>query len=142
MTRQETLHLDIVSAEAMIFTGGVKMLAASGLLGELGIYPGHTPLITALKPGQIHVHLTDGQEQVFYVSGGMLEVQPHRVTVLSDTAIRADDLDEAAAAEAEQRARQAMKDKTSEFEYSEAATSLAEAVAQIQAIQKLRKGRG
>jgi len=136
-----TVHVDIVSAEAKIFSGTAKMLHASGEMGDLGILPRHAPLLTKLKPGEVRVERPDGEEEFYYISGGMLEVQPHVVTVLSDTALRAKDIDEAAALEAKQKAEDALQDKTSEFEYAKAQSELAEAVAQLQAIKKL-KGRG
>ena len=134
-----TVHVDIVSAEAEIFSGSAEMVFASGVMGDLGIMPRHTPLLTQLKPGEVRVVISRDVEEVFYVSGGMIEVQPHVVTILADTAARAKDLDEASALAAKEKADQAMKDNTSEFEYALAETELAEAVAQIRAIQKLRK---
>ena len=133
-----TIHVDIVSAESSIFSGSANMVFAPGAMGDLGIMPRHTPLLTALKPGEVRVQTEEGEE-TFYVSGGILEIQPHVVTVLSDTALRAKDIDEAAALEAKQRAEDALKDKASEFEYAQAERELAEAVAQLQTIQKLRK---
>jgi F-type H+-transporting ATPase subunit epsilon len=135
-------HLDIVSAEESIFSGSVEMLVATGDLGELGIAPGHAPLLTSLKPGPIKVTVKGGNEELYYVSGGMLEVQPNNVAVLADTAVRANDLDEAKAIEAKKSAEQAMIDQRSEFEYSRAAGELAEAVAQLRTIQALRKKMG
>ncbi|MFQ5470835.1 MAG: F0F1 ATP synthase subunit epsilon [Gammaproteobacteria bacterium] len=137
-----TMHVDIVSAEEEIFSGQAEMVFASGVMGDLGIMPRHAPLLTQLKPGEVRIKTSDNEEQFYYVSGGMLEVQPHVVTVLADTAVRAKDLDEAAAIEAKQRAEQALSDKASEFEYAKAQTELAEAVAQLQAIEKLRKTAG
>ncbi len=134
-----TFHLDIVSAEAPIFSGLVEMIVANGTLGELGIYPGHTPLLTSLKPGLIRARKQGGEEEVFYISGGMLEVQPTIVTVLADTAARADHLDEVAALEAKERAEKILAEKSAEFEYSTAMTELAEAAAQLKAIRQLRK---
>lgn len=134
-----TVHVDIVSAEEEIFAGAAEMVFASGVMGELGILPRHTPLLTRLRPGEIRLRLPGGEEQFYYISGGMLEVQPHVVTVLADTAIRARDLDEAAALEAKERAEQDLKDKASEFEYARAQAQLAEAVAQLRAIQRLRE---
>ena len=133
-----TMHVDIVSAESSIFNGQAEMVFAPGEMGELGIMPRHTPLLTALKPGEVRVK-TGETEETFYVSGGILEIQPHVVTVLSDTALRAKDIDEAAALEAKQRAEDALKDKASEFEYAQAERELAEAVAQLQTLQMLRK---
>ena len=137
-----TIHVDIVSAENEIFSGLAEMVFAPAIMGEVGIMPRHAPLLTQLKPGDVRLKLPDGQEEIFYVSGGMLEVQPHVVTVLTDTALRAKDVDEAAALEAKQRAEQAIQDRTSEFEYAKAQAELAEAVAQLQAIQKLRDRTG
>lgn len=137
-----TIHVDIVSAENEIFSGPAEMVFAPAIMGEVGILPRHAPLLTQLKPGEVRVRMPGGQEEFFYVSGGMLEVQPHVVTVLTDTALRAKDVDEAAALEAKQRAEQAIQDRTSEFEYAKAQAELAEAVAQLQAIQKLRDRAG
>jgi F-type H+-transporting ATPase subunit epsilon len=137
-----TLHVDIVSAEEEIFSGTVTAVFAPAEMGEVGIYPRHTQLLTRLKPGEVRVETQEGDELSFYVSGGILEVQPHVVTVLSDTAIRAKDLDEAAALEAKERAERMLTDKRSDFEYAKAQAELAEAVAQLRAIQKLRDKKG
>jgi len=137
-----TIHVDIVSAEEEIFSGPAEMVFASAVMGEVGILPRHAPLLTQLRPGEVRIKVPDGGEQFFYVSGGMLEVQPHVVTVLADTAVRAKDLDEAAALQAKERAEQTLQDKTSEFEYARAQAELAEAVAQLQAIKKLRDKAG
>jgi len=134
-----TLHLDIVSAEAEIFSGPAEMVFAPASQGEVGILPRHTPLLTTLRPGEVRVKIPDAEEQVFYVSGGILEIQPHVVTILSDTALRAHDVDEAAALEAKQHAEQAMRDRKSDIDYAQAQAELAEAVAQLQTIQRLRK---
>ena len=134
-----TTHLDIVSAEQEIFSGIVEMVVATGELGEIGIVPGHAPLLTMLKPGEIRVTLPGGQEEIYYVSGGMLEVQPFYVTVLADAVQRADSIDEAAALAAKTRAEEAIANKDADLDYSVAATELARAVAQLRAIQKLRK---
>jgi F-type H+-transporting ATPase subunit epsilon len=134
-----TMHIDIVSAEAEIFSGTVEVVVAPAIMGEVGIYPRHTQMLTPLKPGEVRVTKQGGEEESFYVSGGMLEVQPHRVTVLSDTCVRAHDLDEAAALEAKQAAEQTIKDRDSEMELAEAQAKLAEAVAQLQAIQRMKK---
>lgn len=134
-----TMHLDIVSAEKEIFSGVVESLVASGEVGELGVVPGHAPLLTVLKPGEIRVTTQGGQEEIFYVSGGMLEVQPHYTTVLADAVERAENLDEAAALAAKERAEEAIANKDSEMDYTLATTELARAVAQIRAIQKVRK---
>lgn len=137
-----TIHVDIVSAESAIFSGPAEMIFAPAAMGEVGVLPRHTPMITFLKPGEVRVRKPGGEEEHFYVSGGILEIQPHVVTVLSDTAARAKDLDEAAAMEAKSRAEQALKDKTSAMEYAQAEKELAEAIAQLQAIQRLRKKSG
>ncbi len=137
-----TIHVDIVSAEGEIFAGSVEMVYAPAAMGEVGIAPRHTPMVTRLKPGEVRVDTGDGKEmQHFYVSGGILEVQPHVVTVLADTALRAADLDEAAAQEAKRRAEEAISNKSAEFEYARAQAELAEAVAQLRAIQNVRKGK-
>ncbi len=133
------MELYIVSAEASIFNGNVEFISVTGSSGELGIHPGHTALLTSLKPGQIKATLEDGSIEVFYLSGGMLEVQPQIVTVLADTAIRAADLDEAAAKAAKERAEKALNEQKAEIEYGAALTELAEAVAQLRAIQTLRE---
>ncbi|MBK8164119.1 MAG: F0F1 ATP synthase subunit epsilon [Gammaproteobacteria bacterium] len=137
-----TMHVDIVSAEEEIFSGPAEMVFAPAVMGEVGILPRHAPLLTQLKPGEVRIRTGGGEEQFFYVSGGMLEIQPHVVTVLADTALRAKDLDEAAALQAKERAEQALRDKSSEFEYARAQSELAEAVAQLQAIKKLRDKAG
>lgn len=134
-----TMHLDIVSAEKEIFSGVVQYLVATGQLGEIGIKPGHAPLLTILKPGLVTVTLADGQEMVLYVSGGMLEIQPFNTTILADEIERAEDLDEAAAIEAKRRAEELMQNKNDKIDYTLAAAELARAVAQIRAIQKIRK---
>ena len=134
-----TVHVDIVSAEAKIFSGTAKMVHASGEMGDLGILPRHTPLLTKLKPGEVRVERADGEEEFYYVSGGMLEIQPHCITILADTAIRAKDLDEAQAKQAKERAEQALKDQKGETDLAQVELELAEAVAQLLAIQKLRK---
>lgn len=137
-----TMHVDIVSAQEEIFSGPAEMVFAPAVMGEVGILPRHAPLLTQLKPGEVRIRTSGGEEQFFYVSGGMLEIQPHVVTVLADTALRAKDIDEAAALQAKERAEQAMRDKTSEFEYARAQSELAEAVAQLQALKKLRDKAG
>jgi F-type H+-transporting ATPase subunit epsilon len=134
-----TIRCDIVSAEEEIFHGTVSMVVATGEMGELGIAPRHAPLITRLKPGQVRVILENGEEQFFYVSGGILEVQPQVVTVLADTAIRAKDLDEAAAKQAKDDAEKALANRTDAMEVAEAQARLAEAIAQLQALERLRK---
>lgn len=134
-----TVHLDIVSAEKEIFSGLVELVVATGLLGEIGIVAGHAPLLTQLKPGEVRIKTQSGEEELFYVSGGMLEVQPNRVTVLADEAERADSLDEAEAIKAKERAEKALADRSTEFNYTAAAAELARAAAQINAIRKVRK---
>ena len=133
-----SVHCDIVSAEEEIFSGRVEMVIAAGLEGDLGVAPGHTPLLSALKPGPIRVIKQGGEEEVFYVSGGYLEVQPNVVTILSDSAQRAADMDEAAALEAKQEAEKALANQSGDFDYSKAATQLAEAAARLRTIQQLR----
>ncbi len=134
-----TLRVDIVSAEAEIFSGEATMIVATGELGELGITPRHAPLITRLKPGHVDVVLAAGERQQFYVSGGILEVQPQVVTVLTDTAIRAADLDEVAAQRAKKEAEDALANRTEALEVAEAQAKLAQAIAQLQALERLRK---
>ncbi len=138
-----TIHVDIVSAEEEIYSGTAEMVFAPAADGEVGILPRHAPLLTTLKPGEVRVKPADGgEEQFIYVSGGILEVQPHVVTILSDTAIRAKDLDEAAALEAKKRAEAALQEKAGEMELAEAARELAEAIAQLRTIQDMRKKKG
>ena len=134
-----TMHLDIVSAEAKIFSGLAEVVSITGTVGELGIFPGHTPLLTTIKPGMVRVIRQGGAEEVYYVSGGMLEVQPKTVTVLADAIVRAAELDEAAALAAKERAERLLADKKSEIDYSQTLAELAQALAQIRAIQELRK---
>jgi len=133
-----TIRCDIVSAQAEIFHGEATMIIASGEAGELGIAPRHAPLITRLKPGQLRIITASGEEQFFYVSGGILEVQPQVVTVLTDTAIRAKDLDEIAAKRAKEEAERALADRTEKVEIAQAQAQLAQATAQLQAIMRLR----
>jgi len=137
-----TIHCDIVSAEQEIFSGLVEMLVATGTLGELGVGYGHAPLLTSLVPGPVRIVKQGGEEEVIYVSGGFLEVQPNAVTILADTAIRADDVDEAAALEAKKHAEQALENQGSDLDYSRALTQLAEAAAQLRTIQQLREKLG
>ncbi len=134
-----TIRCDIVSAEAEIYHGEATLVVASGTMGELGIAPRHAPLITRLKPGQIEVVQPDGQRLSFYVSGGILEVQPQVVTVLADTALRAADIDEAAALKAKQAAEDAIARRQDALELAEAQAQLAQAIAQLQALERLRK---
>ncbi len=133
-----TLHVDIVSAEREIYSGTAEMVFAPAEMGEVGIAPRHAPMLTRLKPGEVRVQ-TGKEELFFFVSGGMLEVQPHVVTVLADAAMRARDIDEAAAQEAKERAERTIAERTSEFEYAKAQAELAEAVAQLRAIRRLRE---
>ncbi|GKW50019.1 F0F1 ATP synthase subunit epsilon [Halomonas sp. NCCP-2165] len=135
---------EIVSAEAAVFSGQVEQIIAAGVMGDLGVLPGHAPLLTELQPGPVRVIHDGGDEENFYISGGFLEVQPDVVTILGDTAVRADDLDEAAAEEARQQALKAFNEQSAELDYSRAASELAEAVAQLRTIQQLRNklGRG
>ena len=137
-----TIRCDIVSAEKAIYSGDIHMLVAVGSLGDLGIAPGHAPLLTEMKPGPVRVIKSEGDEEVFYISGGMLEVQPTVITVLADTAVRAHDLDEAAAQQAKDSAQQSMHDKQSEIDYGSAAAQLAQAAAQLRTLQQLRKKMG
>ncbi|MDA1370849.1 MAG: F0F1 ATP synthase subunit epsilon [Proteobacteria bacterium] len=132
------MHCDIVSAEKSIFSGLVEMVVASGSLGDLGIAPGHAPLLTALIPGPVRLTLEGGEEEVFYVSGGFLEVQRGVVTLLTDTALRADDVDEAAAIKAMEDAEKAMAAQSAEMDYGTAAAQLAEAAAQLRALRQLK----
>ncbi len=134
-----TMHVDVVSAETSIFSGTVEAVFAPAKEGEVGIMPRHSPFLAQLKPGQVRVVKQGGEEDFFYVSGGMLEVQPHTVTVLADTALRARDMDEAAAIQAKERAEQAMRDRTGEMEWAEAQAELAQAIAQLQMIQRMRE---
>ncbi len=137
-----TMHVDIVSAESEIFSGTAEMVLAPAIMGEVGIMPRHTQMLTPLKPGEVRVTREGGEQEYYYVSGGMMEVQPHVVTVLSDTAVRATDLDEAAALEAKNHAEQMLKDRGSDMDYAKAEAELAQAVAQIRMIQKVRKNIG
>ena len=134
-----TIRCDIVSAEEEIFHGAAEMVIATGEMGELGIAPRHAPLITRLKPGHVRVILEGGEEQLFYVSGGVLEVQPQVVTVLADTAIRGKDLDEAAALQAKSEAERVLANRTDAMDVAEAEAKVVEALAQLQALERLRK---
>jgi len=134
-----SVHCDIVSAEQEIFSGLVEMIIASGSEGDLGITPGHTPLLTALNPGSIRVIKQGGGEEVFFVTGGFIEIQPNIVTILSDSAERAADVDEAAAIEAKKEAENALANKGGDFDYAAAASQLAEAAARLRTIQQLKK---
>ena len=136
----DTVQIDIVSAEESIFSGNAEFIVAPAKMGEVGIYPHHAPMITTLKSGSVRIKLAEkNEEQLIYVSGGILEVQPGHVTVLSDTAIRGYDLDEAKAQAAKKAAEEAMKNKSAEIDFAKAQAELAEAMAQLQAIEKLRK---
>ncbi|MFZ1851397.1 MAG: F0F1 ATP synthase subunit epsilon [Nitrosomonas sp.] len=132
-------HLDIVSAEESIYSGPVEFVVAPAQMGEVGIYPRHTPLLTRIKSGMVRIKAQLKEEELVYVSGGMLEVQPDVVTILADTAVRSDDLDEAKAIEAKRAAEEAMKNRESELDYAKAQAELMEAMAQLAAIDKLRK---
>jgi F-type H+-transporting ATPase subunit epsilon len=134
-----SVHCDIVSAEENLFSGLVQMVVAAGEMGDLGIIRGHAPLLTALKPGPVRVIKQDGSEIVIYVSGGYLEVQPNGISVLADTAVRAADLDEAAALEAQKHAQKALQNQSADFDHSRAMIQLAEAVAQLRTIQQIRR---
>jgi F-type H+-transporting ATPase subunit epsilon len=139
-TMAMTVHVDVVSAEELIFSGLAEFIAVPGEMGELGIYPRHTALLTRIKPGSVRIKVPDQEhEELVYVSGGMLEIQPNMVTVLADTAIRGADLDEARALQAKQAAEESMKNRSADVDYAAAQAELAEALAQLAAIQKLRK---
>lgn len=135
-----TVHVDVVSTEELIFSGLAEVIVVPGMMGELGIYPRHAPLLTRIKPGSVRIKRPDQTEDdVIYVSGGMLEVQPSIVTILADTAIRGKDLDEARALEAKQAAEESMKNRTSDIDYAQAQAELSQAIAQLQVIQQIRK---
>lgn len=134
-----TLHLDIVSAEESIYSGPVEFIVAPAQMGEVGIYPRHTPMLTRIKSGMVRIKAQMKDEEVIYVSGGMLEVQPDVVTILADTAVRSKDLDEAKAIEAKRAAEEAIKNRDSDLDYARAQAELSEAVAQLAAIERLRK---
>lgn len=133
-----TMQCDVVSVKECIYTGSIKILVAKGASGELGIMPGHTPLTTLLKPGPIRIQLENGQEEIVYVSGGVLEVQPHIITVLADTAIRADNLDEAAILEARKQAEALLANQKNELDTAAALAALAETVGQLETIRKIK----
>jgi F-type H+-transporting ATPase subunit epsilon len=137
-----TVHCDIVSAEQSLFSGLVELVVATGSQGELGIAFGHAPLLTDLKPGPVRVINQEGEEEIYYLSGGFLEVQPNTISILADTALRADDLDEAAALEAKQQAEHEMSNQSGEFDYSRAVSQFAAAAAQLRTIEQLRKKMG
>ena len=132
-------HVDIVSAEELIYSGPAEFLVAPAEAGEVGIYPHHTPMLTRIKPGSVRIKAPLLEEELIYVSGGMLEIQPDVVTILADTAVRGANLDEAKAIEAKKRAEEALRDRSSNMDYARAQAELAESIAQLAAIQKLRK---
>ena len=136
------IKCNIVSAQNEIFSGEIEMLVATGALGDLGFAYGHAPLLTQLAPGPVRIISEGGEEDVYYLSGGMLEIQPGVVTVLSDTAVRADDIDEAAALEAQEKARQILAEQSTEIDYTSAAAQLAEAAARLRTLQSIRKKMG
>ena len=133
------MHLDIVSAEEEIFSGNVKNIIAAAMMGEVGIYPKHTPMITPLKPGEVKIITDQDEEMLFFISGGVIEVQPEIVTVLADTAIRGEDLDEAKAEESKKRAEEALADKSDNIDAAKALAELAQAAAQLKMIETIRK---
>jgi F-type H+-transporting ATPase subunit epsilon len=137
-----TIRVEVVSAEAAVFSGVAEMVVAPAVMGDVGILPRHSPILTELKPGEVRVKLPGGEEESIYVSGGFLEVQPHMVTILADTGVRAHDLDEAKALEAKESAERTLKDRTAKVDYAKAQAELAEAIAQLQAIRRLRKKLG
>ncbi|WP_194756563.1 F0F1 ATP synthase subunit epsilon [Aliidiomarina indica] len=137
-----TVHLDVVSAEDRLFSGDVRSIQVTGSEGELGVLPGHTPLLTALQPGMVRVVTADGEEEFFYIAGGVMEVQPESVTVLSDTAVRGGELDEQATEKAIKEAREALAHSSPDMSYAEAAAELARAVAQLRVLQQLKKRKG
>jgi F-type H+-transporting ATPase subunit epsilon len=137
-----TIRVHIVSAEKEIYSGEAEMVFAPAIMGEVGIAPRHSPLVTRLGPGEVRLQLPGGAQQAYYVSGGILEVQPHIVTVLSDTAVRAEDLDEAAALRAKEAAEKALHDREAKIDYAKALAEAAEAAAQLHAIRRLRRRAG
>lgn len=142
LTMAMTVQCDIVSAEREIFSGLVEMVIATGSLGDLGITYGHAPLLTGIKPGPVRLIKQGGEEEIYFISGGFLEVQPYHITVLADTALRAEDMDEAAAIEAQQHAQQQLADQSSEIDFQRAAAQLAEAAAQLRTLQAIKKKAG
>lgn len=137
----KTMHCNVVSAEESLYSGEVEMVIATGDLGDLGITPGHAPLITTLKPGPVRLVYENGSDELFFVSGGFLEVIPTQVTILADTAERAESLDEAAALHAKEEAQRLLEEQHADFDYSRATVELAEAVARIRVLEQLRKRR-
>jgi len=133
------MHLDVVSAEKELFSGSVSAVFAPALMGDVGIYPKHTPLVTGLRPGELKIEVEGEEDQYLYLSGGILEVQPNVITILSDTAIRAEDLDEAKALEAKQRAEDALKDQQGDFDAAKAQAELVRAAEQLRMIERMRK---
>ena len=142
MTMTMTIHVDIVSAEREIFSGLAEMVFAPAELGEVGISPRHAPLITKLNPGEVRVKVSDNESYAFYISGGLLEVQPHLVTILADTAIRAKDINEAVALDAKAKAEEALADKSGKIDYATAQVQLAQAIMQLRTLDRLRKRGG
>ena len=136
-----TIHIDIVSAEGQLFSGEAAMVFAPGIMGELGIAPRHAPLLTELNAGEMRIQSEDGTEQSFFVSGGVIEVQPFLITVLADTALRAADIDEAAALAAQQRAAEALRDRKDDIDFASAQTQLAEAAARLKVVQTLKRSK-
>ena len=134
-----TVHCSIVSAELEIFSGMVEMVVASGTIGELGLFHGHTPLLSGVKPGPVRLRLEGGEEEIFFASGGYIEVQPTSITILADTAIRADDIDEAAAVEAQQRAERELADNRADIDFGRISADLAEQAAMLRTIRKFRE---
>ena len=139
MNMPMTIHVDIVSAEKEIFSGLAEMVFAPAELGEVGIAPRHAPLITRLNPGEVRVKINENESQPYFISGGILEVQPHVVTILADTAIRAKDIDEASALKAKEKAEEALADKSGKIDYAKAQAQLAQAVMQLRTLDRLRK---
>ena len=139
MAENTTMHLDVVSAEKELFSGTISSVFAPAQMGAVGIYPRHTPLVTGVRPGELKIEIEGEEDQYLYVSGGILEVQPGVVTVLSDTAIRAEDLDEAKAMEAKQRAEEALKDQQGDFDAAKAQAELVRATEQLRMIERMRK---
>ena len=137
-----TVHCDIVSAEESIYSGRVELVVAAGVLGDLGITPGHAPLLSELQPGPVRIIKQNGEEEIFFVSGGFIEVQPNLVTLLADSAVRAKEIDEAQAAQAKAEAERLLANQSSEFEYSKAAAELAHAAARLRTVQQLRRKLG
>ena len=139
MNMPMTIHVDIVSAEKEIFSGLAEMVFAPAEMGEVGIAPRHAPLITRLNPGEVRVKINENESQPYFISGGILEVQPHVVTILADTAIRAKDIDEASALKAKEKAEEALADKSGKIDYAKAQAQLAQAVMQLRTLDRLRK---